>query len=72
VALRFDPDTGPRLATFSTSASTAAATISASAPSAYVEVFACAADVASVSQALAPLYRPVTVGNGYAVLRRVA
>lgn len=72
VALRFDPDTGPRLATFSTSASTAAVTIDASAPNAYVEVFACAADVASVSQALAPLYRPVAVGNGYAVLRRVA
>jgi hypothetical protein len=72
VALRFDPDTGPRLATFSTSAAAAADTIRTSAPNAYVEVFACTADAAFVSRALAPLYQPVAVGDGYAVLRRVA
>ncbi len=72
VALRFDPSTGPRLATFSTAVSTAAATIGASTPNEYVEVFACAADVAAVSRALAPQYQPVVVGDGYAVLHRAA
>ncbi len=70
VMLRFDPHADPGLETLSTAAVAAAETVRATAPSMYIEVFACPADVAVVSNGLAPQYQPVTGGDGYAVLRR--
>jgi hypothetical protein len=36
----------------------------------YVEAIACPADLAGIEQSLAPTYRPVAQGDGYAILRR--
>ena len=38
----------------------------------YVEAIACPADLAGIEQELAPAYRPIAHGEGYAILRRTA
>jgi hypothetical protein len=70
VVLRFDPRSEPGLTTLSVAAPAAAEAVRATAPAAYVEVFGCPADVSTVGGTLAPEYRPVVSGDGYAVLRR--
>jgi hypothetical protein len=36
----------------------------------YVQAIACPSDLAGIQQALAPTYRPIAQGDGYAILRR--
>ena len=69
VALRFDPTTSPGLTSLSTAASAARAAIGAT-PAAYVEVFACPADLAAVTSALTPQYAQLVSGDGFAIFRR--
>ncbi|GAA5124328.1 hypothetical protein [Pseudonocardia adelaidensis] len=38
----------------------------------YVEAIGCPADLAGIQQALAPAYRPIAQGDGYAILRRAS
>jgi hypothetical protein len=74
VALRFDPTRGPGMTPLSTAASAARAAIDAT-PATYVEVFACAADLAYVagtltSKDMTPQYTQLVSGDGFAVFRR--
>ena len=68
VALRFDPLGGPGLTTLTTGASAARPAVDAT-HATYVEVFACPADLARVTSALAPRYASVVSGDGFAVFR---
>ena len=65
VVLRFDPRVSPALTTLSTGS---AAVERAVGSAAFVEVFACPADV-ELSTDLAPRYETVSSGDGFAVLR---
>ncbi len=56
-------------ATAATAASDAPAALDATSAT-YVEVFACPADLARVTDALAPRYAQLEVGEGFATFRR--
>lgn len=65
----FDPARSPGLTALSTAASDAPAALDATSAT-YVEVFACPADLARVTDALAPRYAQLEVGEGFATSRR--
>lgn len=70
VTLRFDPVAEPGLATRTPPSSQAAEAVQGAGSTDWVEIFACPADAARAAAALAPTYRTVATGEGYAVLRR--
>ena len=68
VTLLFDPARGPGLTAVTAAASAAQAAVGAN-RAAYVEVFACSADLIRVTSALAPRYAPVASGDGFTIFR---